>query len=194
MNKTAPTSVEIHPLVAERWSPRSFDEQASLSDNDVLALLEAGRWAPSANNSQPWRFAVVRRGDSEFATVKEALVGFNQQWAPRAAAFIAVGAETTDEEGKPRKWALYDTGIASGFVTLQAQALGLHVHQMGGFNPEGIHDALGFNERTQLMAVMAIGRRADATQLSDELRAREEGPRQRNELSEIVVHGLPTVG
>ena len=80
----------------------SFDAQASVSDEELLSLLEAARWAPSANKSQPWRFAVVRRQDSLFATVVDALVGFNKSWAPRAAAFIIVGVEAVDSDGRDR--------------------------------------------------------------------------------------------
>ena len=192
MTKTATTSVDIHPLIAKRWSPRSFDAKASITDQEVLALLEAARWAPSSNNTQPWRFAVVRREDELFASVTEALVGFNKSWAPRASAFIVVGVESVDAEGRERKWSDYDTGIASALLTTQAQELDLHVHQMGGFNPDSLHATLGFNERTKLITVIAVGRIGSTDQLSEELRQRETAPRQRLELSELVVHGLPT--
>ena len=191
MNKAPTTAVDLHPLVSQRWSPRSLDEQATIDDHDVTALLEAARWAPSANNSQPWRLAVVKREDREFATVVSGLAGFNREWAPRASAFLVVGAESLDEEGRERKWAEYDTGIAAGLVTMQAHALGWHVHQMGGFSPDSIRDALGFNERTRIMTVIAVGRLAAADKLSDELRTREESARQRKDLSDIVVYGLP---
>ena len=60
--KTAATSVPVHPLLARRWSPRGLDADHELDQRSVLALLEAARWAPSANNSQPWRFLVAHRG------------------------------------------------------------------------------------------------------------------------------------
>jgi len=50
--RTASTEVDLHPLLADRWSPRAFD-RTPLEDADVTALLEAARWAPSANNYQP---------------------------------------------------------------------------------------------------------------------------------------------
>src|SRR5256885_9086501 len=64
MRKTATTTVPVHPLLAERWSPRGFDQAHELADDRLTALLEAARWAPSAANSQPWRFPVAppRRG------------------------------------------------------------------------------------------------------------------------------------
>ena len=63
MNKTAITAAQILPVLAERWSPRSFDANYKLSEHEVLSILEAARWAPSANNAQPWRFSVLHRGD-----------------------------------------------------------------------------------------------------------------------------------
>ncbi|MER2221307.1 MAG: nitroreductase family protein, partial [Rhodococcus sp. (in: high G+C Gram-positive bacteria)] len=47
------------------------------SDDQLDALLEAARWAPSANNFQPRRFVVARRGSHHFDTIVHALVGFN---------------------------------------------------------------------------------------------------------------------
>jgi nitroreductase len=111
--KTAVTRVPVHPLLAERWSPRSFDTAAELTDRQLCALLEAARWAPSAGNSQPWRFLVARRGTAEFGRLFGTLKPGNQAWAGRASALILVAAETTDPAGRPRPWALYDTGQAA---------------------------------------------------------------------------------
>ena len=52
----------LHPLIADRRSPRSFDRAHELDDETLRGLLEAARWAPSSRNHQPWRFAVARRG------------------------------------------------------------------------------------------------------------------------------------
>src|ERR1700712_5565908 len=112
MTRTAATQVPLHPLLAERWTPRGFDRSHDGSDAELLALLEAARWAPSANNVQPWRFLVTRRGTAEFATLVDLLAPGNQVWARHASALIAVVAETTDENGNPRSHALYDTGQA----------------------------------------------------------------------------------
>lgn len=191
--KKPETAVEIHPLIAERWSPRSFDDSAVISDHDVLAMLEAARWSPSANNSQPWRFAVVRRGEAKFQSVLDALAGFNKEWSPRASAFFIVGAEFADAEGTARKWSDYDTGLAVSLLTTQAHALDWHVHQMGGFKADAIQDVLGFNDRTKLIAVVAVGRLAPADQLSEQLHQRETAGRQRHALSDLVVHGLPSL-
>ncbi|MCX6446094.1 MAG: nitroreductase family protein, partial [Actinobacteria bacterium] len=99
MNKRAETSVELHPLIAERWSPRAYDESATISADDLTAIFEAARWAPSAFNAQPWKFVLGIRGDENFETISSFLVDFNKQWAPKASALILVNALTLREDG-----------------------------------------------------------------------------------------------
>ena len=57
-HKPATTRVKIHDMIQARWSPRAFDPDKPVSHDDLLALLEAARWAPSCFNDQPWRFVV----------------------------------------------------------------------------------------------------------------------------------------
>ena len=90
MNKKPETSAPLTDLLAKRWSPRAYDATHLISDQDLLSILEAGRWAPSANNGQPWRFSVAVRGSDAHAKVTEGLGGFNQAWAPSAAAMIVI--------------------------------------------------------------------------------------------------------
>jgi nitroreductase len=95
--KSADTSAPLHPLLAERWSPRGFDRRHRLDDEQLSTVLEAARWAPSANNSQPWRFLVTRRGDDDFDRITSLLSTGNLGWAAHASALILVAAQTTDE-------------------------------------------------------------------------------------------------
>jgi len=77
-DRAADTTAPLHPLLAERWSPRGFDRSHHLDDDQLTTLLEAARWAPSAMNLQPWRFVVARRGSEPFTLIHDALMGFNQ--------------------------------------------------------------------------------------------------------------------
>ena len=97
MRKTATTTVPVHPLLAERWSPRGFDQAHETGDEPLTALLEAARWAPSAQNSQPWRFLVARRGEEAHDRLFAALAPGNQAWAGAASALVLVAARTAGE-------------------------------------------------------------------------------------------------
>lgn len=186
--KSADTAAPLHPLLAERWSPRGFDTEHVLDDADLLALLEAARWAPSANNSQPWRFLVARRNEEAFGRLVEVLAPGNQVWAQAAGALIVVAAESVDETGRPRPWAHYDTGQAIAALSLQAEARGLHVHQMGGFDAGRAHAAFDLADSLQPVVVVAVGLHDPQAQLPEPLAAREAAPRTRQPLESLLLH------
>jgi len=157
MRKTARTAVPVHPLLAERWSPRAFDPAHEIGDEALAALLEAARWAPSAQNSQPWRFLVTRRGEAAHDRLFAALTPGNQAWAGSASALILVAASTAADDGRPQPWALYDTGQAVAALVTQAQADGLSVHQMGGFDTGAVRAEFGLTDSLTPVVVLAIG-------------------------------------
>jgi nitroreductase len=185
--RAASPSALLTPLLAERWSPRSFDPEHRLAADDLTALLEAARWAPSASNSQPWRFLVAERGGAAHAALVELLAAGNRVWAPDASALVLVLAEEVDAEGRPRPWASYDAGLAVAQLTVQAQALGLGVHQMGGFDRSGTAARLDLPTGLRPLVVLAVGRPAGADRLPADLAAREQAPRTRRPLEELLV-------
>lgn len=186
-SRTAQTSAPVLDALAERWSPRSFDGDHSLPEGALRGLFEAARWAPSANNSQPWRFIITRRGSESFAKVESALAGNNQLWAGRAAALVVNIAEVVDAAGTPRKFAEYDLGQAVAHLSVQAQSEGLHLHQMGGFDRDAVRAAFEIDERFVPVSVTAIGALGSHDQLSEPLRERESAPRVRLPLEELVL-------
>ena len=52
MTKQAQTTIDIHDIIANRWSARAFDANRPLQRETVISLFEAARWAPTANNRQ----------------------------------------------------------------------------------------------------------------------------------------------
>ncbi|WIB67931.1 nitroreductase family protein [Curtobacterium sp. MCBD17_035] len=187
LTRSTDSSRPLVPLLEERWSPRSFDETATIDDDTVTTLLEAARWAPSASNTQPRRFVVGRRGTPTFDVIMEHLMGFNQAWAHRASALVVAIAETADEDGQPRRWAEYDLGQAIAALSVQAHAEGLHVHQLGGIDVDGLRTAFALPERFVPVTVTAIGTVADPSQLDEQAAARELAPRTRLPLDELVL-------
>lgn len=179
-----PTATPIVDVLANRWSPRGFDTEHEVSEAEVATLLEAARWSPSAMNLQPWRFAVAHRGTERFATIAGALAGFNQAWAP-AAPVLLVAFAVTEQDGRPLRWAEYDLGQAVAHLTLQAESMGLSVHQMGGFDRAAITTGLGVDPTLVPLTVTAIGRHGDA--VDEEVRVRDAAPRIRKPVAELLV-------
>ncbi|NEK56766.1 nitroreductase [Geodermatophilus sabuli] len=183
--KTASTAVPLHPLLAERWSPRALDPRHELSQEQLTALLEAARWAPSASNTQPWRFAVTLRGTSEHAAVLDSLATGNRAWASAASALVVAAAETHGPDGAERPWAVYDTGQAVAYLSVQAQDEGLAVHQLGGF--DAVRIAALLPAGVTPLVVLAVGRRDDAVQLAEPFAGRETAARDRLPLDALQV-------
>lgn len=185
--RTAETAAPIVRELETRWSPRSFDPTATVSDAQLDALLEAARWAPSASNTQPRRFVVARRGTHHFDTVIGALMGFNAAWAVNASALIIAIAETSSVDGDVRAYAEYDLGQAVAHLSVQAQAEGLHTHQMAGVEWETIVAAFDLAENLKPMTITAVGVVDSADKLVEALAERELAPRTRLPLSELVL-------
>jgi nitroreductase len=191
-NKIAVTAAPIAPVLAERWSPRSFDREYLLTQDQALSILEAGRWAPSANNLQPWRFAYISRDDKLHGEIcQRGLTGFNQAWAPDASALIAVSVLKKTVDGKDLPKAMYDAGLAASLMVIQAQELGLHTHQLGGIVREEIQQILNLDDNLELLVLIAVGKIAPAEQLEGPAYEREIAPRVRLDLDEIMIYGKP---
>ncbi len=185
--KRAPAVEGVLPIVHQRWSPRSFAER-EVSPTDLAKVFEAARWAPSSNNEQPWRYIVGVRGSGTHAKIVATLAGFNQLWAPKVPVLILGAANTRfNRNGRPNDYALYDLGAATVLITLQAVALGLSTHQMGGFDHDAIRQALEIPDDHALGSVMALGYLDEPGALADEhLIASEVAVRSRKPLGEIV--------
>lgn len=190
--KTAVTSVDIHELIANRWSPRALDPNKPVSHDDLLALLEAARWASSCFNDQPWRFIVCdKNSDLEsWATALDTLAEKNRLWAKNAPVLIlAVAMANFTHNGSPNRWAIYDTGAASANLSLQAQALGLVLHQMGGFDADKARTVFELPTDSTPMAMLAVGYQAEADILDEVFQAAETAERSRASLAERFYAG-----
>ncbi len=187
LDRAAQTDVPILDVLAERWSTRVFDAQAPIDEEALRAAFEAARWSPSANNTQPWRFVLARRGTDAHARIVESLVGFNQGWAPAAGALFVVLAETADAEGNARPWATYDAGQAAAFFTVEAHARGLATHTMGGFSADQLRAAFDIDPRFTPVTVIAVGAFGDPAAADEAVRAREAAPRTRRPLADSLL-------
>jgi nitroreductase len=189
MDNLADTQYAIHDLLKARWSPRAFSARP-VEEDKLAALFEAARWAPSGGNSQPWAFVVVTQGESEaHRRLLGALTGRNPAWAGNVPVLVLAAARVYPESERRNRYAYYDTGQAVAHLTFQAHALGLYVHQMGGFDTNAACAAVGLPDEYVPMTVTAIGYLGSADDLPEDLRAREVAPRTRKPLAEFVFRG-----
>jgi nitroreductase len=177
---------ELYPLLANRWSPRAFDPFAVLTEAEVASLLEAARWAPSAGNTQPWRFVVGHRGDEAYKRIFTNLSTGNQRWAGRAS-LLLLGAHTVTTPIGALTHAAYDLGQAMAHLSVQATAMRLYVHQMAGFDTAGLRADLDLPDEVNPYIVVAVGRLGDPLSLPDDLRSREIDLRRRRPLAELLL-------
>lgn len=190
-DREAPADAPIEALIRRRWSPRSFQDRP-VPDSALASLLEAARWAPSCYNSQPWTVIVARRDREPEAHARLAacLSANNQRWAPKAPVLmLSVARGDFPQNGQPNRHAGYDTGAAMAQMAVQAVALGLQLHQMGGFDVAKAREAFGIPEGYEPMAAIALGYPGPADALPEDLHARETAPRQRRAVAEFAHFG-----
>lgn len=157
MDKPAKTNFDIHPLLKERWSPRSFTDQ-KVDKESLRRIFEAARWTPSSSNDQPWRYIVGIKGDKTWEMIMETLVDFNQKWAKLAPVLaLSIGKKISDKNGRPSKTFMYDVGQSVAHITFQAMQEGLFIHQMGGFSAQKATDLFNIPDDFQVITAFALG-------------------------------------
>ena len=189
IKKKSPTDLEIHPLLANRWSPRIFDPESTIAKEDLVAILEAARVAPSAFNEQPWRYLVGLRSEETFTRILDGLSEFNREWCKNASALLLVCAVTKRENGNPIKTYKYDIGLSTSQATFEAHSRGYFTHHLVGFDSAKLIEIFALGE-LEPVVVIAIGKQGHIEGHSAEAVTRESSPSTRKSLSEIILRGL----
>jgi nitroreductase len=169
--------VTIMKILSERRSVRSFADRP-VEDEDLHALFEAARWAPSNGNRQPWHF-IVRTSLDARLEMSAGLTRGNQ-WALAAPVLVTLVTRVTDgglSNGIP--YAFYDCALAAMSLTVEAESRGLRVHQMAGWSREPLVRILRLPEDVEPVVVIAIGYEGDPSTLPPELQEKERRQRVR---------------
>lgn len=191
--KPAVTTLDIHPVIRDRWSPRSFNPSMPVEKEKLDRMLEAARWAPSSFNEQPWRFILGIRGDGVYEKVLDTLVESNREWARNAPVLlISIGKRTYTKNGKPNKVFKYELGTSVAYMTFQAYSEGLVMHQMGGFSKEKSIETFGISEDFEPVTVIAVGYQDDPVKLPADHRKSELAPRFRRAPEDLLWKGSDT--
>ena len=182
------TDHEVEPLFPRRWSPRAMSGEP-LSEEELLTLFEAARWAPSTYNEQEWRFLYARRDAPQWPQFLDLLMEVNQVWCKRAAVLVVVLARKVfTHNGKPNPVHLFDAGSAWENLALQAAGMGLVAHGMAGFDFEKARTTLRVPDHFSVPAMFALGHPGDPADLPPELRERE-APSSRRPARESIHEG-----
>jgi len=182
------SEAEITPLILNRWSPRALSGE-KLSDNELLSLFEAAKWAPSCYNNQPWRFIYVKNGTPAWDKMFSVLAKGNQAWTAKAAVLVLVISYSFFEHNNlPNPTASFDCGAAWQSLALEASARGLVAHAMSGFDYEAARANFNIPEIYKVEAMIALGRPGERKDLPEDLRA-IEFPSGRKQLNEIISEG-----
>lgn len=189
MIKTANTKYPVNELIKNRWSARAFSSK-DIDDNTLFTLFEAAGWAPSANNEQPWRYIYAKRSDKEvFEKIVDCLMPGNKPWAKNAAVLtICVIKTTFGPENKLNVAASHDAGLANATLMLQATALNIYGHMMGGYDKAKTKEAFNIPDGYETVLVLALGYLDSPDTLEEPFKTREVTPRSRKALSEFLFH------
>jgi len=180
---------KLHQLITDRWSPVAFDSK-EVDFDQIHLLFEAAKWAPSARNSQPWRFIFANKKMSEYKILLGLMTEANQLWAKSAPLLVMPLAQVISTyKNRPNSLALYEVGMAVGNLLLQATAMGLMVHQMSGYDVDRAKEELIIPTRYEPMTIIAIGYKGDPAHLPEEVAEREKKERTRDENSKFLIAG-----
>lgn len=185
------SSYSINEFILNRWSPRAMTGQ-EISDEQLMTLFEAARWAPSSYNNQPWRFIYAKKNSEGWDRLYNLLASGNKIWAKNAAVLVVVLSKNNfDYNNKPSRTHSFDAGAAWQNLALQGSIEGLVVHGMEGFNYGQAKTDLNIPDDYTVEAMVAIGVYGNLENLPEELQ-KVDFPSDRKPLQEIIFENLFT--
>ena len=187
MTKNAASKFPIHKIIGERWSPHGFSTK--LPDREQLqSIFEAARWAPSSQNSQPWRFMIFNRNNPDtFDSLIQSLNSDDRDWAKYVPILILVLAKSRyDNSEMVNRYARFETGMAVQNILLQATELDLVARPMAGYSPRKVRQAFDMPDEFEVMVAIAIGYEGDISTLSEKHQKISRASRQRKPLEGTV--------
>ena len=183
--KIANNDFPIIDLIKNRWSARAFNGNP-IGEKEFSSLLEAARWAPSANNEQPWMYLYAPNGTEGFDKIWECLMPGNQPWNKKAGGFIVTMAQKNYEKNQqPNPFAEHDLGLANTNILLQATSMGIYCHPMAGFDKAKLKQTFQIGEDQNPVCIIALGYLDSPESLEEPFKERELTPRSRKSIEVI---------
>ncbi len=187
--KNTPNDHKIHDLIRNRWSPRKFAD-TPVSDTDLQSLFEAGRWAASCNNWQPWNIVWGKKGSTVYDRILDVMVEFNQNWAKNAPVLMLGVFDTKNPKGEDNFHALHDLGQFAATMAIQAQSMGIAIHQMAGIDHKRALKEFKFPDTYHVATAIAVGYYGgELSDLPEDLKDEEKSDRKRKKQDEFIFNG-----
>jgi len=185
--KQAQTDYPIHELLQARWSPRAFADKG-IEAEKLQSVFEAARWSPSGGNMQPWSFLVARKAEEPalFERMVSCLSEGNVWWASKAPVLGIALASLYRRPEVLNRHAFHDVGMALQSLALQARALDLYTHFMGGFSPDKARELFAIPPEHEAATMFALGYLGDPDSLPEKNRESELTARTRRPLSDFL--------
>jgi len=178
----------VSDIFVNRWSPRAMSGE-EITNQELMSLFEAARWAPSSFNNQPWRFIYAKRNTPHWDILFKLMVEFNQSWTKNAAVIVVIVSHNNFElNNKPSRTHSFDTGAAWENLALQASLNGLIAHGMEGFDYDKAKKDLNVPDDYSVEAMCAIGKPGPLEVLPPKLQEQEK-PSDRKQVKDFVFEG-----
>lgn len=155
---------ELINLIQTRQSDRAY-KNTPIEKEKLERILQAGQLAPSACNSQPWKFIVVDNPDLKNKIADKTsskVLGMNHftKQAPIHIVIVEDSANFTSNAGsliKNKHFPLIDIGIAAEHICLQAAAEGLGTCMLGWFDETGVKELLDVPKKKRIPLIITLG-------------------------------------
>jgi nitroreductase len=170
--------MNFQELIRLRQSVRKYKSEQPIEEEKLMRILEAGRLAPSASNSQPWTFIVVDEPELRYRVAKAThgkLIGINKfvVEAPLLIVIVIEKPKITTQIGgaiKNKEYPLIDIGIAAEHMCLQAEEDGIGSCMLGWFDEKRIKKLLQIPRKKTVGLVISFGYAPDDYRLREKIR------------------------
>jgi len=170
-------------LLHERKASRAFSKQ-KLSNEIINLLMNAAQLSASCFNNQPWRFLFLT---DEVALEKgRKALSENNSWA-KVAPLLIIGFSKPDLDCKTkdgRNYYVFDLGMATQLILMQATELNLVARPMAGFSTRIVKDEFKLPSDFEPYVMIAVGYEGDLEKLNENLQVKSRAIRKRNTLAD----------
>jgi nitroreductase len=178
---------ELIPEIEVRRARRALSEN-KIPSEVIGRIMTAATYAPSCFNYQSWRFLVVIN-EEELKKIHDALPDANY-WVKQAPMVVVVATrlDLDCRLSDRRDYALFDSGLATQNLVLQAFKEGLYAHPIAGFDPFKVKEEFRIPEDFIVITLVAMGYPGDDTFLNEKHKQLEHGPRIRKPQSKVICY------